>query len=141
MINTQDIDPLVLPFVVLEERSRLPTTPCIYFAIDDQNVVHYVGRALNPRQRWKQHHLYKRLSAMNNIRIAYLWVDNPELLSDLEWDWCFKLKPELNKCIPHLGVRGEKQWSNMGVRTWLKNTYNKKCSLSFEVQQTLGKIQ
>ncbi|MEH1865915.1 MAG: hypothetical protein V7K69_13040 [Nostoc sp.] len=39
VINPATIDPLALPSRSLCERSELPTTPCIYFAIDSQGVV------------------------------------------------------------------------------------------------------
>ena len=36
MINPSDINLYALPSVPLEDRSRLPQSPCIYFAIDSQ---------------------------------------------------------------------------------------------------------
>ncbi|MBD2563964.1 MULTISPECIES: helix-turn-helix domain-containing protein [Nostoc] len=106
MLNPQAINPLVLPSVSLKERSQLPTTPCIYFAIDSNEVVQYIGRSINPAQRWVSHHKRQALSNHTGVRIAYLevevnllhWVElalirwfNPPLNYSVEFN-------ELNSC-------------------------------------------
>jgi hypothetical protein len=80
MLNPSDLQLSALPWLPLEERSQLPTTPCIYFAIDSQGVVQYIGRSINPQQRWSQHHRYSQLSAIDGVKIAYLSIDATELL-------------------------------------------------------------
>ncbi|MFN6475250.1 hypothetical protein [Nostoc sp. DedQUE07] len=45
MINPSTINPLALLSVPLEMRSQLPITPYIYFAIDSEGVVQYIGRS------------------------------------------------------------------------------------------------
>ena len=84
MINPSVINPLDLPSVALEQRSHLPSTPCIYFAIDSLGVVQYIGRSINLQQRWSQHHRQRHLESMSAVRIAWLTVDTPELLPGIE---------------------------------------------------------
>lgn len=75
MLDPQTINPLELPSVLLEHRSQLPSTPCIYFAIDSLGIVQYIGRTNNLNQRWTQHHRHYQLSEIDSVRIAYLTAD------------------------------------------------------------------
>jgi excinuclease UvrABC nuclease subunit len=95
-INPATIDPLALPSVSLQERSQLPTTPCIYFAIDSQGVVQYIGRTVNLQARWLKHHRYNQLAQSENIKIAYLSVE-PDLLPEVELALIEWFNPRLNQ--------------------------------------------
>jgi DNA-binding Xre family transcriptional regulator len=97
LIAPNSINPLSLPSVLLEERASLPTTPCIYFAIDSQGVVQYIGRSKNPRQRWKGHSKGVELAYMGGVRIAYMEVTAPELLPEIEAALIEWFKPSLNE--------------------------------------------
>lgn len=77
-------------------RSHLPITPCIYFAIDCQGIIQYIGRSVNPCQRWTQHHRLSQLEVMEGVRIAYLSVDNPDLLPEIERALIEWFAPPLN---------------------------------------------
>jgi len=102
MINPAEVDLSALPSVPLEDRSRLPSEPCIYFAIDAAGVVQYIGRSINPRQRWVQHHRYKDLDDLNDVRIAYLFAD-ADLLPAIERALIAWFKPALNQT--HIKIR------------------------------------
>lgn len=95
-INPVTIDPLALPSVFLHERSQLPTTPCIYFAIDSQGVIQYIGRTVNLQARWLKHHRYNQLVQSENIKIAYLSVE-PDLLPEVELALIEWFNPRLNQ--------------------------------------------
>lgn len=95
MIDPLTINPLSLPYVALESCHQLPESPCIYFAIDSKGVVQYIGRSINPKQRWTQHHRYKRLATLNGVRIAYLSVD-ADLMADVERALIVWFNPPLN---------------------------------------------
>lgn len=83
MINPADIQIDELPSVALDEKAKLPETPSIYFAVDSQGVVQYIGQSVNPQQRWKQHHRQYQLDSCESVRIAYL--DCPkDLLDEVE---------------------------------------------------------
>lgn len=96
-MSITDINPLALPFVPLEERSQLPATPAIYFAIDMAGTIRYIGRSTNPQQRWLQHHRYGDLSRIGGIRIAWLNVSSPDLLPEIEKALIKWFRPPLNR--------------------------------------------
>ena len=91
-----NINPLSLPSVSLEERSQLPKTPCIYFVIDSEGMIQYIGRSINPNKRWTKHQHYYHLEAMGGIKIAYLTIDTPEMLPSIERALIAWFKPPLN---------------------------------------------
>ncbi len=96
VMQIADINLLTLPSLPLEQRSQLPTTPCIYFAIDFQDQVQYIGRATNAKLRWGCHHQYSKLQAMGDVKIAYLLINERRLLPQIEQaliDW---FQPPLN---------------------------------------------
>ncbi len=96
MFDIHSISPLTLPSVFLEERSKLPDTSCIYFAINSQGAIQYIGRSVNLRQRWLAHHRYHQLEKMGDVKIAYLSVDSPELLYEIEKALIEWFQPPLN---------------------------------------------
>jgi len=96
MINPSELNLLVLPSVALSDWKQLPCTPCIYFAIDSFGAVQYIGRSVNPRSRWARHHRRNQLDAIGNVCIAYLSVDLPELLPEIEEALIAWFKPPLN---------------------------------------------
>jgi hypothetical protein len=96
MINPSEICPDSLPSVAIDDRKKLPETPCVYFAIDSNNVIQYIGRSVNPRQRWARHHRTPQLVELGGVRISYLEISNSELLPEIEKaliDW---FTPSLN---------------------------------------------
>jgi hypothetical protein len=96
MINPQSLDLSTLPCLALEEKSNLPSQSAIYFAIDFQGNIQYIGRSVNLRQRWTAHHKFSELHEMGDIRIAYLFID-VDLLPDVESALIEWFKPILNK--------------------------------------------
>ena len=97
MIDPRTIDPLALPSVPLEMRSLLPQTPCIYFAIDSQDVVQYIGRSVNPKARWALHHKYIELKEILGVRISCLDIDDSSLLPQIEAALIAWFNPSLNQ--------------------------------------------
>jgi hypothetical protein len=95
MTNVSTVDPLSLPSVALTDKSKLPTIPCVYLAIDSQGVVQYIGRSVNPRDRWRGHHRNEELSDIGGVRIAYLTVDR-DLLCEVEKALIQWFNPPLN---------------------------------------------
>lgn len=99
MINPQTINPLELPSISLEMRSQLPTTPSIYFAIDSQGVIQYIGRSINPRQRWVDHHRFEQLDEIGQVKIAWLPVSEEDLLDEIEEALIEYFNPVLNGTV------------------------------------------
>ena len=98
MIDIQSIDVHSLPSVALESRSELPNKSAIYFAIDSQNNIQYIGRSVNLKQRWYGHHRLSQFDTIGNIRIAYLFMDE-DLLESVEVALIEWFKPLLNNSI------------------------------------------
>lgn len=102
MIEPSAINPLTLPSVALEMRSQLPTSPCIYFAIDSQGMVQYIGQSGNLQLRWEYHHRQKQLELMNGVVIAWLTIDSLHLLAEIEAALINWFNPPLNLIKPRL---------------------------------------
>jgi hypothetical protein len=97
MIDLGTLDPQTLPSVPLKNRSKLPAEPCIYFAIDSQDVIQYIGRTVNAKARWTRHHRRFDLEMIGGVKIAYLMVDK-SLLNEVE-------KALINWFDPPLNIR------------------------------------
>lgn len=96
MLNFQSIDLLSLSSVSLDEKRKLPPISCIYFAIDENGNVQYIGRTTNLQQRWASHHKYSELSKIGNIRISYILMDE-DLLDESERALIQWFHPPLNQ--------------------------------------------
>lgn len=96
MINPSEINLSSLPWLPLDARSAFPKNPAIYFAIDPQGKIQYIGRSLNPKSRWANHHKYEQLEAIGSVKIVYLFVDSPDLLSEIESALILWFDPPLN---------------------------------------------
>ncbi|AUB43631.1 Excinuclease UvrABC, nuclease subunit (plasmid) [Nostoc flagelliforme CCNUN1] len=96
-INPATINPLALPSVSLHQRSQLPSQPCIYFAIDLDGQIQYIGRSINPKARWALHHKYSELHEIGGIRLSYLHIDDVSLLSQIEAALIAWFNPPLNQ--------------------------------------------
>lgn len=96
MINPSDLDLASLPWLPLEARSSFPRQPVIYFAIDSQGAIQYIGRSVDLRVRWTTHHRYEELAAIGGVRIAYLFVEASSLLPEIELALIEWFQPALN---------------------------------------------
>jgi excinuclease UvrABC nuclease subunit len=96
MFNPSAIELKSLPAIALEEKAKLPPHPGIYFAIDSLGTVQYIGLAINVRNRWNNHHRFNQLKLIGGVRIAYLYVDAPELLPEIETALIQHFQPLLN---------------------------------------------
>lgn len=96
MIDPATINLTTLPWLPLEEKTAFPKRPAIYFAIDSLGNVQYIGRAKNVKARWGSHHKYNELAAIANIKVAYLFVDLPQLLPQIETALIEYFDPPLN---------------------------------------------
>ena len=96
MINPETLDLSSLPSIPLESKSELPNKSAIYFAIDSQEAIQYIGRTTDLNQRWECHHRFKQLSVIGGVRIAYLFLDS-DLLPEIEDALIAWFEPNLNK--------------------------------------------
>lgn len=98
IIDPLTINLLALPSVPLEQRASLPTNPCVYIAVDNEEKAQYIGRSNNPRKRWQAHHRGIELALLGGIRIAYLESD-ANLLPEIERALITHFCPPLNQSI------------------------------------------
>lgn len=96
-MTTNNIDPLKLPYVFLSEKSKLPETSGVYFAIAPSNRIIYVGSSSNLQKRWRNHNLIKDFDDYRYIKIAWL---------ELEQGWLHLESCLINKLKPVLNIRG-----------------------------------
>ena len=98
MIDPKALDISSLPSVYLESKSELPRESAIYFAIDSQGNIQYIGRSSDIKQRWMKHHRFSQLTSIGNIRIAYLCMD-ADILPSVEKALIEWFRPSLNQPI------------------------------------------
>lgn len=96
MIDLTTVNTSSLPFVLLEDHRNLPDTPCVYFAIDADDAIQYIGMSINPARRWNSHHRRAELAEMGGVKIAYLSVDTVGLLPEIEKALIEWFDPPLN---------------------------------------------
>lgn len=97
MIEPSTINPLTLPSVPLEMRSHLPRTGAIYFVINAQDAIQYIGLSKNLWQRWTNHHTLTRLRKSQGVRLAWVDISDISLLESLESALIEWFNPPLNK--------------------------------------------
>ena len=96
MFNPENINLQTLPSLPLEDRRLLPETPGIYFAINSLDQIQYIGRSVNLRQRWLNHHRHSQLEGTGSVRLVWLEVSEPELLPGVEEALIEYYQPSLN---------------------------------------------
>lgn len=96
MIDPKSLKISNLPSVTLKDKKLLPESSGIYFAIDSQGTIQYIGRSIDINQRWKAHHRSQQLKDIGNIKIAYLLVSEESLLDVIESALIEWFQPKLN---------------------------------------------
>jgi hypothetical protein len=84
-----------LPDIPITQRLKLPECHAVYFVLDNDHRVHYIGATINLRQRWQNHKKLKLLSNPNEYRIAWLEV-HPDYIRATEDQLISGLCPPLN---------------------------------------------
>lgn len=83
MFDPQTIPLLTLPSVAFDNRKALPTYAAIYFVLNAQGTVLYIGQTQCLFQRW-QGHFFARFRAHHASRIAWLVMSDDTLLKPVE---------------------------------------------------------
>ena len=86
-----------LPSVAFADRRAMPAIAAIYFVLDSDRNVIYIGKAQSLNHRWVQHHRKSQVKSVTNARIAWLRVDNPDILNAIERDCITQFRPPLNQ--------------------------------------------
>ena len=73
----------LLPSLAFEYRADLPPTPAVYFVLNDQRSVMYIGATENLRVRWKSHHRAPQM-VVGAYRIHWTEVADADQRSAME---------------------------------------------------------
>ncbi|EAZ88698.1 GIY-YIG nuclease family protein [Crocosphaera chwakensis] len=100
---------LALPKVALENRKQLPLVSGIYYVIDQNDVIWYIGQAKNLQARWKSqsHHRLFQLKSQKKIKFTiYYQILESSKLNEVEQKEIAKYHPHLNQSkVKHQKVR------------------------------------
>lgn len=94
-----NVKPEDLPSLPIEWKSALPKCSGIYFAIDSEGRIQYIGRSKNINQRWAGHHRNEQLLKIGGVRIAWLEISDHSLLPDIESALIEWFVPPLNRVV------------------------------------------
>lgn len=97
MFDARDINVFELPSVKLAEKSQLPGMPGIYFVIDGEGKIRYIGLSVNIKVRWVVHHKLKTFRDIQEAKIAYFLVKNTLSLTQIEIALIKHFEPDLNE--------------------------------------------
>ncbi len=96
VIDPKDVNPLDLPSLLLESRHELPDTSALYFVLDEDDEILYIGRTISLVKRWRGHHLFAEFEQLGNVRIAWMECD-ARLITSSETKFIAHFKPLLNQ--------------------------------------------
>lgn len=85
-----------LPTVAFTERKALPDVPAVYFVLDGNGDMLYIGQSLSIARRWVSHSHHKKLRLLGARRIAWLTVSDPSLLLQVERACIEHFQPSVN---------------------------------------------
>ncbi|MCS6958992.1 MAG: GIY-YIG nuclease family protein [Pseudanabaenaceae cyanobacterium SKYGB_i_bin29] len=90
--------PLELPSLHLSNRKQLPACSAVYFVMDSNNIILYVGKAKNLSSRWRNHHRlfeFQKFDRQFPLRIAWKVCDE-KTLDEVERRLIEQYRPPLN---------------------------------------------
>ena len=90
---------LQLPHVLLKSKELLPEDSGIYYVIDENELIWYIGKATNIKTRWsgKTHHRNLQLgSQKRKVFHIYFEIISPDQLTQVEKARIEEYKPQLN---------------------------------------------
>lgn len=77
----------------------LPESGGIYFAIDSNNVVQYIGSSVNLNQKWLSTKENEELEQIKNLKIAWIKISDRTLLPMIERALIHYFQPILNEAL------------------------------------------
>ncbi|GAB4525998.1 MAG: hypothetical protein Tsb0014_05880 [Pleurocapsa sp.] len=113
-----DANILNLPKISLEFKELLPENSGIYYVLDEDKLVWYIGQAKNLRKRWqgKNHHRFYQLEIQSKKKFTIYWEQIQESrLNQLE-------KQRIEKYHPHLNASPVKTKKVHPTETLLRET-------------------
>jgi hypothetical protein len=87
-----------LPYVKFADLESLPEISAVYFAVSMAGEILYVGKTINLKTRWRNHHRHKQLVRLWCEKIAWLEYDAADLLEH-EYRMIHIFRPILNRAL------------------------------------------
>lgn len=97
LLAPETVNPSMLPALPFTERAKLPNVAAIYFVLDAEHDVLYIGRAKSLCFRWQNHHRIGDFRKGINLWIAYLSVTDAALLPSIEKALIAHFDPPVNR--------------------------------------------
>lgn len=92
----------------IEDKNKLPSISGIYFVFASNKLL-YVGRSVDLKQRWQNHHRYGQFKLIQDARIAWFECDS-SLLPEFETSLIEFLEPDYNRSPDGLFSDGKIQF-------------------------------
>jgi excinuclease UvrABC nuclease subunit len=97
----QLVDPFALPSMPFEQRKALPRVPAVYFLIGGDSEVLYIGESYNLRSRWGHHHCLTDYEPEQELRIAWIEIEDDMMRGRIETALIWSHRPRLNHTSGH----------------------------------------
>jgi excinuclease UvrABC nuclease subunit len=103
-----------LPFVEFGNWSKLPGASAVYFCLDSQDKVLYIGQTRNLKRRWSMSHGYRAICGDRGaIKLSWLLTDESRLFQ-VESQMIARFNPPMNinrnKALPCIHGSKKKQY-------------------------------
>ena len=86
----------LLPSLAFEHRQDLDPIPALYFVLNEQREVVYIGQTANLRERWRSHHRARQMAA-GGYRIHWRQIADEDERLSLEKEAITYLRPLWNR--------------------------------------------
>lgn len=96
MKDFSEINPNALSSVSIRDKSKLPSFSGVYFAIDSEGIVKYIGCSKNINRRFRGHNKKRDFQETGVIKIAWLEISDISSLRKTETSLISLFKPFLN---------------------------------------------
>ena len=101
LVDPRNLDITSLPSLPFDQRHALPNIAAVYFVLDAEGVVLYIGRAKSLCFRWQAHHRLTQFSTLHGVRLAWLTFTDASLLPDIEKALIAYFQPFFNAHCSH----------------------------------------
>ncbi|MBE9195104.1 GIY-YIG nuclease family protein [Synechocystis sp. LEGE 06083] len=96
LVELSQINPAELSAVSVEERDELPEQPGIYFVLNKDDAIQYIGMSINLQKRWYSHHRQSDFDLIEDGKIAFITSLPRHYLQEIESVLIKSFIPKLN---------------------------------------------
>jgi hypothetical protein len=96
-IAPEHLEVHTLPWFPIEQYHALPHCPALYFVLNADNSIVYIGRTVSLKRRWAHHHRLQDYATLPGMKLAWLFVSDTVLLPALEAACIAHFRPRDNR--------------------------------------------